>query len=111
MGLDNGFILRNKKTNEEKDIVYWRKHYDYRRVVLEVLKAPRDKFDFEVSGDEVKKIIKGLKPYLEENFCNCNSDTIWEYNPKALKKDIKRLKKARKLIESGDYILTFYDSY
>ena len=59
MGLDNGFILKNKETGEEKEIVYWRKHYDYRHVVLHAIGAytmSLDKYEFDILPENIESI-------------------------------------------------------
>ena len=113
MGLDNGFVLKNRKTNEEKDIVYWRKHYDYRRVVFDNIPHSSDVYNFNITIDEIDSIIKELTPFLKKKYWIENSDTIFDFNPKALKDDIKNLKKAKKLMKKfpNNYTLEFYDSY
>lgn len=114
MGLDNGFILKNKKTGEEKHIIYWRKHYDYRHEVLFALKSyDAGQFEFNISVEELDKIIENLTPYLDKEFWLKNSDTIWDFNKKLLKKDLTKLKNVKKLLKKypNDYTLEFYDSY
>ncbi len=116
MGLDNGFILKNKKTGEEKEVVYWRKHYDYRHVVLHAIGAytmSLDKYEFDILPENIDVIIEGLKPFLDKKYWEMNHSTIWDFEPDFLKKDIKNLKKIKKTIKRNPdkYRFYFYDSY
>lgn len=116
MGLDNGFILKNKETGEEKEVVYWRKHYDYRHVVLHAIGAyttSLDKYEFDILPENIDVIIEELKPFLDKKYWEMNHSTIWDFEPDFLKKDIKNLKKVKKMIEKNPkkYRFYFYDSY
>ena len=85
MGLDNGFILTNKKTKTKLELGYFRNFYELDRWVRE----------------------NGISPEIDRNFCY---DFI--LNKEILKKLLEEITPiAEKLLKFGDNKVSYYDSY
>ena len=62
MGLDNGFVIRNKKTGDNIFDVHYRKDYALRDIILTVLGADEEGNNtYEVNAMDMQEIISRLK--------------------------------------------------
>lgn len=135
MGLDNGIeVKRTEHTNgipelqqfniewdtEHKwdfEICYWRKCYSLRSMIFRVVPGVHDGDISEpLTTEDIGNIIKGLKSFNSENWQN-GFGSIWDWDDKEfpyskkIKRDIKNLKKLKKLMDKYDLEVYFYDSY
>lgn len=133
MGLDNGLIVKIKDKKSfgsiperfKKDIFevdsiemsYWRKCWNVRSLMFDVLNAKRDEdaFEFIVSADELKQFNKELKEYCkDEDWCLENQ--IWSIKEfrKICKNNIKSSRRIMRWLKTkpeDSYEIVFYDSY
>ena len=138
MGLDNGFLVksnRRKLTREdlpkiiqypfesdyggEPEIIYWRKCWGLRDVVLDLLDK-RSKADdvcgiyvFE-NADQVFEVIKALLPWFDKEHWEEYSNSIWTYSEmeNTLKQNVCNLAAIYGfMLQNPDVYLEFYDSY
>lgn len=110
MGLDNEIIIKHSEDSEE--ICYWRKCWNIRNGILEIVNHEYE-YDYPLSTEDVTKIISFLKSLNKYNWDN-NGGSIWtweEIKP-SLKKNIKILKKLLKRMKKNSNLkVIFYDSY
>ena len=132
MGLDNGIcVMRAKETKKiehklgkfsddysyDFDFAYWRKCWNVRELILNVLGGEKDYCtDYVVSLEDLKIIIKILKSFNKYNWnlAYNNNYTIWSWKTykSANKKHIRQLKYLYKLKKKYPWIIIyFYDSY
>ena len=101
MGLDNGIVLKlsNKKVPEdfpekgawwiepqeevekrgELHVAYWRKCWDIRGIILEVLHAGQDGGEYQVEAEDLSAIRRGIVKLLNPKTYEDEADSIWEY--------------------------------
>ena len=135
MGLDNGIeVRRNEYTNTipelkwfEKDwdknhkydfeICYWRKCYNVRSMIFDVVKGVYDLGESDpLTVEDIDNVIKGLQSFNSDNWQD-NGGSIWDWDDEEwpysekVALDIERLKTLRKLMGKYDLEVYFYDSY
>lgn len=135
MGLDNGIeIRRNEYTNNirelmcfEKDydkehkydfcVTYWRKCYNIRSMIFDVVHGARNANDSEpLTIEDIDNIIKGLKSFNSKNWQD-NGGSIWDWDDEEwpyserVKRQIKDLEILKELMGQYDLEVYFYDSY
>jgi hypothetical protein len=127
MGLDNGIILYCSDEDylkfpypderdlgcEYKHVAYWRKCWDIRRDIIAGLHY-KDEDNSTIDLEDIPRIIRILKPYLNENYWNENDDSIWAYEEMfdhtyEILVNLEYLKKYLK--DNPDVKCEFYDSY
>lgn len=148
MGLDNGIYLRMKSpyngellkyfkdTFKDYDapeydyleVAYWRKCWDLRREIIEVLDLRDDghrkeltvgakpgdgECEFEINRKEIKRILKVVKHFDNPSVWD-RSNSIWTYKEihKSHKRNKKHLKKLVEILkEHPEYTVVWIDSY
>ena len=130
MGLDNGIVIRretapdnaSKIFNEQEwakkyefiEVAYWRKCWNVRQVILDTLyQIFIDEYRVSMSFEDLNNVICSLKKMKKSNWCDYGG-CIWEWKEfKSIqKRNIKALKKLRRLMKKYDHIeVYFYDSY
>ena len=133
MGLDNGIEIRRKdnlpicvlcfdeewtkKNNYDLEVAYWRKCWNVRNIIFDVLRRGDDNDSvINVTREELIEIIHRLEDdlhysdFLEGDWGSC----IWEWNTfrRIQKRNMKNLKKLAKMMKRHPEIeVIFYDSY
>lgn len=135
MGLDNGIqIKRNTSTNSipelkqfelaydnkhqfDFEICYWRKCYNIRNMIMDVIESARDNDNSDIlTTTDIEKIIHGLQSFNSANWQE-NGGSIWEWDDEEypysekIQRDIENLKNLQTLMEKYDLEVYFYDSY
>ena len=135
MGLDNGIqIKRNTSTNSipelkqfelaydnkhqfDFEICYWRKCYNIRNMIMDVVESARDNDNSDIlTTTDIEKIIHGLRSFNSANWQE-NGGSIWDWDDEEypysekIQRDIENLKKLQTLMEKYDLEVYFYDSY
>lgn len=136
MGLDNGIILKLKdkkvpvnfpkqdswwvSTQEDVDrnvefhVAYWRKCWDIRRIILEVLHAGQDGGEYPVEAEDLPAIRRGIVNLLNPKNYKENADSIWEYEERIdneLQILLNLMWLENHLKEHPEDSAFFYDSY
>ena len=133
MGLDNGVQIRRKgnlpncalcfdtewrkKYGYDLEVAYWRKCWNVRYVIFDILRRGDDNDSvIDITREEVLEIIRRLEDdfhyfdFLENDYGGC----IWEWNTfrNIQTRNIKILKKLAKMMKRHPEIeVYFYDSY
>lgn len=132
MGLDNGILARSQTIipalskyvdeiygldeygNIVYELCYWRKCWNIRSLILsDVLKwRGSDKFEFLLTADHIKEIIKVLSGLNKKNWNDAGS-SIWEFGEQRghIKRHIKALRTLLKVMRKHEIEVWFYDSY
>lgn len=135
MGLDNGIqIKRNTSTNSipelkqfelaydnkhqfDFEICYWRKCYNIRNMIMDVVESARDNDNSDIlTTTDIEKIIHGLQSFNSANWQE-NDGSIWDWDDEEypysekIQRDIENLKNLQTLMEKYDLEVYFYDSY
>ena len=135
MGLDNGIqIKRNTSTNSipelkqfelaydnkhqfDFEICYWRKCYNIRNMIMDVVESARDNDNSDIlTTTDIEKIIRGLQSFNSANWQE-NGGSIWDWDDEEypysekIQRDIENLKNLQTLMERYDLEVYFYDSY
>lgn len=132
MGLDNGIIARSKEPikalkdfedktgwddydGHEYDICYWRKCWNIRYTILRGIinyNCREEKYEHPLTIDHIDAIIYMLGHFNEDNWQEAGG-SIWSFDDMrpCLKRDIKVLKKLRKVMKKHEIEVWFYDSY
>lgn len=127
MGLDNGIILYCSDEDylkfpypdvrdlgdEYKHVAYWRKCWNIRDDILKGLHY-KDGDSSTIDLEDIPKIIRLLKPYLNENYWNENDDSIWSYEEMFDKtyETLINLEYLKKYLKDNPNVkCEFYDSY
>ena len=97
MGLDNGIIIKESDKiredlekcpcftwddidKDEQHFAYWRKCWGIRDAILSVLRKDHNSSgEHEVEYDDIKPILKALRPFLSKEYWDENADSIWEF--------------------------------
>ena len=134
MGLDNGiqFKILDKqkfgdipkwfkredwedKHNFDYEVLYWRKCWNVRAVILSYLEASDDEYHWTLSLMDLKDICKLLKKlYTKANWDEMHSIWSWDEIKKIYPSNLRYARKVLKWLETkpeGSYELYFYDSY
>lgn len=129
MGLDNGIILRTepKKVENyffwsksafkdgETEICYWRKCWNIRKVIRDVLHlGDKDDWSYPIEKDDIKPIIRGIIKLMSKEIWESDNGSIWDFDEicEALVIDLCNLKLLQKYLEDHpDAQAYFYDSY
>ena len=110
MGLDNGLVIRKRNQKVSKEIAYWRKCWNIRGDILDIIDSTEEKYCYEISPSQLLQIVKILSKYNEKNW----DHSIWSWD------DIKHSIKKQILtipfwiiflLFNKDYYCEFYDSY
>ena len=135
MGLDNSIqIKRNTSTNSipelkqfelaydnkhqfDFEICYWRKCYNIRNMIMDVVESGRDNDNSDIlTTTDIEKIIHGLQSFNSANWQE-NGGSIWDWDDEEypysekIQRDIENLKNLQTLMEKYDLEVYFYDSY
>ena len=135
MGLDNSIqVRRNEYTNTipelkqfedswdknheyDFEIAYFRKCWNVRDMVFDVVKCAHDNDESDpLTTEDIDNIIKGLQSFNSDNWQE-GWGSIWEWDDeeypysKKVAHDIEKLKTLRRLMEKYDLEVYFYDSY
>ena len=135
MGLDNSIqIKRNTSTNSipelkqfelaydnkhqfDFEICYWRKCYNIRNMIMDVVESARDNDNSDIlTTTDIEKIIRGLQSFNSANWQE-NGGSIWDWDDEEypysekIQRDIENLKNLQTLMERYDLEVYFYDSY
>lgn len=135
MGLDNSIqIKRNTSTNSipelkqfelaydnkhqfDFEICYWRKCYNIRNMIMDVVESARDNDNSDIlTTTDIEKIIHGLQSFNSANWQE-NGGSIWDWDDEEypysekIQRDIENLKNLQTLMEKYDLEVYFYDSY
>lgn len=129
MGLDNGFTLRNvDKTTipkfiryndsympeNEVELVYWRKCWGLRKVVMSVLHMWDQDYCKQVEAEDIPAILRELYPFLSKEYWEENADSIWTFDEmiESFTHDILNLAWLEGYMkEHPEVTCEFYDSY
>ena len=134
MGLDNGIMLKiidkekfgpmpawikreewEDKYNYDYEILYWRKCWNVRAVILSYLEADDDEYEWTLSLMDLQDICKILKKlYTKSNWDESQSIWSWDEVKNTYKSNLKYAEKVAKWLRDkpeGSYELYFYDSY
>lgn len=135
MGLDNGIIIKCKSKEEAQSIIddaathlnsleldntkvevcYWRKCWNIRREILEVLHSKDDRLVYTIDIEDIKPIIKRLYKFLDkETWENDDDGSIWEFEDyrESILWDILNLSWLYHYkMEHPEIEIYFYDSY
>ena len=135
MGLDNGILLKIKdkeafgpmpvwikreewedKYGYDYDILYWRKCWNVRGEILCYLGASDDKFEWDITPDDLVNIIDILRNqvYGEENWDEDQSIWTWEEVGESYMYWLTYAERIVAFLRDkplGSYQLYFYDSY
>ncbi len=130
MGLDNGFVMCNLNKKDvpdfavfwmrdydepnEAEVIYWRKCWGLRGVVLDVLHASDNDYHIPVEAEDIPAIIRGIKPFFNEQHWENEGDSIWTYDEMFdnLVNSVLTLEWMKWYLEEHpDVTCYFYDSY
>lgn len=135
MGLDNGFYVKSNKREIKREelpdgiiypfsedydsapeIVYWRKCWGLRGMVLDIATPEKDKEYYYVidTPNQLIEIIKGLVSFMDKEYWEENADSIWTYEEykNALTEDLVNFALILGYMKQNpDVYLEFYDSY
>ena len=128
MGLDNGFRVEGLKQsdipsfvkipwsygNGEIDLVYWRKCWGLRAVVLGVLHSKPDEYEIQVKAEDIPAIIREIKPFFNAETWEEDGNSIWEFDEifdNLFQSVINLMWLETYLRENPDVKCYFYDSY
>ena len=134
MGLDNGIMLKiidkekfgpmpawikreewEDQYNYDYDILYWRKCWNVRAVILSYLEASDDEYEWTLSLMDLQDICKILKKlYTKENWDESQSIWSWDEIKKTYITNLRYACRVLKWLHTkpeGSYQLYFYDSY
>lgn len=134
MGLDNGIMLKitdkekfgpmpawikreewEDKYNYDYEILYWRKCWNVRSVILFYLNGHQEGGDFPMQLEDLVYINKTLKKlYTKKNWDERQSIWSWDEIKDTYKSNLKYAEKIAKWLKDkplGSYELYFYDSY
>lgn len=112
MGLDNGIIIKNKDGSEE-EICYWRKCWNVRAEIFDIIGHECEVYEYPLSLDNVVDVYYRLKTFNRRNWTE-NEHSIWSWNEakRGIKEDIHQLKKLiKRMKKEPDIEVYFYDSY
>lgn len=96
MGLDNGIRLNHGKefvdickstlnlnldidTDDQVDVAYWRKYWDFRDEVISKLHLSGDGGRHKLDREDLQAIIDIQKKYLNSEYFSENDDCIWAF--------------------------------
>lgn len=121
MGLDNGIIIRNKNTNKEIEVCYWRKYWGLRDEIYRRLNLKEDELGggiYILDADDVHVVIHIISNFIQNAKENNYGTTFWDWEDNHVgigyAKDIERLTKLEMMMRVGlknNCIVEFYDSY
>ena len=130
MGLDSGINIRRntaperaskifheeewKKKYNHIDVAYWRKCWNVRNIVFELLDI-EDFNDSEttMTADDVERVVAELRKLNSANFCD-DGDCIWDWDDfkRFNRRNIKNLKRLARLMRKEPTMeVYFYDSW
>ena len=130
MGLDNGFVMCNLNKKDVPDfaafwmrdydepdkaeVIYWRKCWGLRGVVLDVLHASDNDYHIPVEAEDIPAIVRAIKPFFNEQHWEDVGDSIWTYDEMFdnLVNSVLTLEWMKWYLEEHpDVTCYFYDSY
>lgn len=105
------FDFYTKILQKDDTIAYWRKCYNVRDAILNILKTDKEQYEYPISHENLLKIIKVLKAFNKRNW----NDSIWEWRDAKhnIRKCIRNLNIIERYMRKNPNVihLTFYDSY
>lgn len=131
MGLDNGFMAKrtgvariDKRLNRlsswtsidrgEEEIAYWRKCWNVRRVVLNIISDTgenTEQYEFSVDYVDVFLVARELAKFNKKTW-ECDSVWDWEEIKHQHRRNVRRLRRLARLMRRYPFIeVHFYDSY
>lgn len=127
MGLDNGFRVKGLKrsdipsfvkitsySNDEVELVYWRKCWGLRAAVFRALHGKSNEYEIKVEAEDIPAIIREIKPFFDAKTWEEESDSIWEFDEmfdNLFQSVINLMWLETYLRENPDVECCFYDSY
>ena len=130
MGLDNGISIRresapaealaifddeiSKKHGYSPDVAYWRKCWNVRNIIFEILYIEDFNDSQTTMGvEDVKRVIAELRKLNRKNYCD-RGDCIWDWDEfkQSNRRNIKNLRKLVRLMRKYPAMeVYFYDSW
>lgn len=135
MGLDNGLCVKrneyasnikelkrfeddwDKEHKYDFEICYWRKCYNVRHMIMDIIKNAQDcGISNHLTIEDIENIIKGLESFNSDNWQE-KGGSIWNWDDEEypysekIKRDIKSLNYLVDLMKKYDLEVYFYDSY
>ena len=141
IGLDNGIVIRlprwQEPTKEERrlaiedskvyvdynkvdkaweiEILYWRKAWNIRRIILNLLNAySKEEYEYVLGLNDITNIIYAFSHFTKRNWDEDNDCLYikWADFKKMLKHNVKKLKRLYKYMKKHEEVTVyFYDSY
>lgn len=134
MGLDNGFRVKSnirkierkdlpedivypfdEDYNDAPEIVYWRKCWGLRDMVLSILEKEKEKYVYEIdTTSQIIDIMRGIIDFMNEETWEEAGRSIWTYQEirEKLGYDLVNLSlMIGYMKQNPDVYLEFYDSY
>lgn len=120
MGLENGIAIKNveelpKFAKEDGVVVYWRKCWNLRDAVLDVIDPKRVyKEDRKIDAEDIPAIVRAIIPFLSKDHWKDKNQTIWEFEEMLdiLLKDVENLIRLEVWLEEHQEAeVEFFDSY
>jgi len=132
MGLDNGIEIKRRadlptlafayfdeeyraKHNYDLEVAYWRKCWNVRRIIIDVLDVREDNDSYTtMTIDDVDAVITALCKINKKNWLDCGS-TIWDWKEfKGIqRRNIRNLRRLRHMMRKKPEVFEvyFYDSW
>ena len=132
MGLDNGIKIKRRvdlpaeafayfdeewraKHNYDLEVAYWRKCWNVRRIIIDVLDVREDNDSYTtMTIDDVDAVITALCRINKKNWLDCGS-TIWDWKEfKGIqRRNIRNLRRLRYMMRKKPDVFEvyFYDSW
>lgn len=95
------------------EIAYWRKCWQVRAIVLNILGGENDECVYDVSREQLLDIISGLTKNIKRKWYEYGPP-YWEWKDYKInhKKNVRNLRRLAKLMKKyPDIVVEFYDSY
>ena len=128
MGLDNqieikrradlparAFAYFDNKHNRNLEVAYWRKCWNVRNIIMDILKVEEDNDSYTtMTVDDVDAVIKALRKMNKKNWLDCG-DTIWSWKEfKGIQRhNIRNLRHLHHMMRKQPEVFEvyFYDSW
>lgn len=132
MGLDNGIVIRDKNTNKEIEVCYWRKYWGLRNSIIHKLHLDESGYvdTYTLDVDDIVIIKRIIRDFIQlGGTCRCDEDgyVIYRHNygtenwdwaehevGARYANDIERLTKLEMVMRKGlkpEFEVIFYDRY
>ena len=129
MGLDNGIVVKNVnkkdvpnfvilppdyRTDNEFEIVYWRKCWGIRNIILDTLHGYDSDYT-SIDAEDIPAIIRQLYKFCSKEYWDENAESIWEFEEAIDTMVIQAIINLKWLysymLEHPEVTCYFYDSY